>query len=218
MSIRSQLVQRVEGKALMRDSSGRWQVLVAMRADRQFWIEIRSPMGGAFAVLRADEDWVEFYIPRRKELYRIPSAEFWRNSARQKRFLELLPVKIKPEQMLELVFGRIDPVLITNCKWRPDLNAYAVLLKDEGRSRYVLLDPISYFPIQTGQASDMFYVKHVPGTLYQAETLEFASKFEFYQNKHKEMSFEWIELSWRAELGAKAPFFPESLGVKRINY
>ncbi len=216
--MRSQLIQRVEGKATMSDASGRWQVLLSMRADKHFWIEIRAPFGGTFAVLRADEDWVEFYIPRRKEMYRIPASEFWRTSPRQLKFLELLPVKFKPEQMIDLVFGRIDPDLVTQCQWNSSRNAYGLITKVDRRNTVVYVDPIAFFPIQSGLEKDVFTVKHVEGKIYPSETLEFGAMFEFYQNQRKQMTFEWIELSWRAELGAKAPFFPESLSVKRINY
>jgi hypothetical protein len=61
-------------------------------------------------------------------------------------------------------------------------------------------------------------MKQVPGHIYPTESLDFASAFELFQNKQKELSFEWIELSWQAGLGEKPPFFPESLNVKRINY
>ena len=218
MLSRKQILQRVEGKALMRDKSGRWQLLVSMRADRQFWIEIRSPLGGPFAVLRADDEWVEFFIPRRKEIYRIPATEFWQPSQRQRNFLQLLPVSIKPEQMMDLILGRLDPDKIQQCLWSEKTEAYAVILKNEKRTYYYLVDPLSYFPTQVGRETDDFYMKQVPGHIYPTESLDFASAFELFQNKQKELSFEWIELSWQAGLGEKPPFFPESLNVKRINY
>ncbi len=218
MKARRDILQRIEGKAHMRDKSGRWQLLISMRADRQFWIEIRSPFGGPFAVLRADEEWVEFYIPRRKELYRLPATEFWRPSARQRAFLQLLPVRIKPEQMLDLILGRLDPDFIQECQWNEKQRAYAILMKPERNNSYYLLDGIGMFPIQSGTESDPFYMKQVPGKLYQTESLEFASAFDFYQNKEKELNFEWVELSWRAEVGVKIPLFPESIDVKKINY
>lgn len=218
MKVRAELVQRVEGKAFMRDSSGRFQVLLSVRSDRQFWIEIRSPIGGPFAVLRSDEDWVEFFIPRRKEIYRIPSSEFWRTSPRQIKFLELLPVKIKPEQLMDLIIGRFNPDSVIQCQWNASRNAYAVLLKGAQRNTYAFVDPLAFFPIQSGLEQDVFMVKKSDNRVYQADTLEFATAFDFYQNQRKEMSFEWIELSWRAEIGAKAPFFPDSLAIKRINY
>lgn len=218
MKVRTQLIQRVEGKAYMKDDSGRFQVLISLRSDRQFWIEIRSPIGGPFAVLRADEDWVEFFIPRRKEIYRIPSSEFWRTSPRQIKFLQLLPVKIKPEQLIDLVIGRFNTDRVMHCHWNKSRNAYAILLKNEERNAYAFVDPIAFFPIQSGLEQDVFMVKQSDNRVYQAETLEFATAFDFYQNQRKEMSFEWIELSWRAEIGLKPPFFPDSLGVKRINY
>jgi hypothetical protein len=218
MLARKQILMRVEGKALLRDKSGRYPLLVSMRGDRQFWIEIRSPLGGPFAVLRADEDWVEFYIPRRKEIYRIPAAEFWRPSQRQRNFLQLLPVKIMPERMMDLILGRLDPAAIQECQWLANKNVYAVNLKSDNRTYYFQIDPLAYFPTQSGKESDEAYMKQVPGQVYQTETLEFASSFEFYQKDQKELQFEWIELTWKAELGEKPPFFPESLSVKRINY
>lgn len=218
IGVRSQLVRRVEGKATMRDKSGRWPVLISMRSDYQFWIEIRSPLGGAFAVLRADKDWVEFFIPRRKEIYRIPATEFWRNTPRQNRFLELLPVKIKPEQMFDLIMGRFLAEEVTACQWSESKKLYALKMKKQNREIVSYVDPISFHPHQFGLEGDVFMVKALEGAIYRSDTLEFASAFDFYRNNQKEMSFEWIELSWRTDLGEAPPLFPESLSVKRINY
>lgn len=215
---RANLIQRVEGTALVRDKSGRWQLYLSLRSDNQFWIEIRSPFGAPFAILKADELWVEFIIPRRKELYRIPSAEFWRSTPRQKSFLEILPIQIKPDAMYETLMGRLAFQNLNDCRWLRSEKSYVIGVTSNGKTRRAWLDPKSYFPIQYGSKEDDFYIQNVEGAVRIASSVEFGASFEAFQRGKKEFTFEWSDLSWSSELGPAPPAFPNLAKYKILNY
>ena len=215
---RSQTFQRVEGRAQGKDKSGSWQMLLSLRSDRQFWIEIRSPLSGPFAILRSDEKWVEFLIPRRKELYRIPVREFWETSLRQKRFLEILPVRIRPEVMYDMLMGRLSFDKVERCKFSDEEQVYQVEIVNRSQKKLVKVDPLSFFPVQYGSMNDDFYVKLVGSEVLNSEKIEFGSTFEVYQKAKKEFSFEWQELRWLPELGDPPPVFPRPEQYKAVDY
>jgi hypothetical protein len=215
---RNQTFQRVEGRAQGKDKSGRWQMLLSLRSDRQFWIEIRSPLSGPFAILRSDEKWVEFLVPRRKEPYRIPAHEFWESSLRQKRFLEILPVRIRPEVMYDMLMGRLSFDRVERCKFSDDEQIYNVEIVNRSQKKLVKIDPLSFFPVQFGSMNDDFYVKFVGSEVLNSEKIEFGSTFEVYQKAKKEFSFEWQEIRWLPDLGDVPPIFPRPEQYKAVDY
>ena len=215
---RADTFQRVEGRAQGRDRSGSWQMLISLRADRQFWIEIRSPLSGPFAILRSDDKWVEFLIPRRKELYRIPASEFWQRSVRQKKFLELLPLRIRPEVMFDMMMGRLTFDRVERCNFSDDEQAYQAEILVGAQKKRAKIDPLSFFPVQYGSVNDDFYVKYVEPDVLVSEKIEFGTRFEVFQKAKKEFSFEWQELRWQEQLGAAPPAFPHSEQYKAVDY
>jgi hypothetical protein len=219
---RAELLQRIEGRATVRDSAGNLQLLISMRADKQFWIEIRSPWAGAFATLRADKDWVEFIIPRRKEHYRIPATEFWRSSQRRDKFLQILPIKIRPELIFSTLMGRLEPSHIRACKWNEKTFSYQLNLNENLKSSLfytVHVDPIGFFPVQTAQIPHQDFIKLSSNSAIQeVDNLEFALDFEVYRQGRLEWGLEWTALGWMAQLGAPPPLFPVNKTIKRIDY
>ena len=215
---RAEIFQRVEGRAQGKDRSGSWQMLLSLRADRQFWIEIRSPLSGPFAILRSDDKWVEFLIPRRKELYRIPAREFWESSLRQKKFLEILPLRIRPEVMFDMLMGRLSFDRIERCKFSEDDQVYQVELLSGSQKKRAKVDPLSFFPVQYGSVSDDFYVKFIGPDVLNSEKIEFGATFEVFQKSKKEFSFEWQELRWLGSLGDPPPVFPRAEQYRAVDY
>jgi hypothetical protein len=215
---RADTFQRVEGRAQGKDKLGSWQMLLSLRADRQFWIEIRSPLSGPFAILRSDAKWVEFLIPRRKELYRIPAQEFWQNSLRQKRFLEILPLRIRPEVMYDMLMGRLSFDQLERCKFSDEEQVYQVEISTSSDRKKVKIDPISFFPVQYGSIHDDFYVKFVGPEVLNSDRIEFGTNFEVFQKTKREFSFEWQELRWMSQLGDTPPVFPRSEQYKAVDY
>jgi hypothetical protein len=190
----------------------------SLRADRQFWIEIRSPLSGPFAILRSDDKWVEFLIPRRKELYRIPAREFWESSLRQKKFLEILPLRIRPEVMYDMLMGRLSFDRLERCKFSDEEQVYQVEISSFSEKKRVKIDPLSFFPVQYGSVNDDFYVKFVGPEVLNSEKIEFGSSFEVFQKAKREFSFEWQELRWLSQLGDPPPVFSRSEQYKAVDY
>ena len=215
---RADTFQRVEGRAQGKDKLGSWQMLLSLRADRQFWIEIRSPLSGPFAILRSDDKWVEFLIPRRKELYRIPAREFWESSLRQKKFLEILPLRIRPEVLYDMLMGRLSFDQLERCKFSDEEQVYQVEILTSSEKKRVKVDPVSFFPVQYGSVNDDFYVKFVGADVLNADQIEFGTNFEVYQKFKKEFSFEWQELRWLGALGDPPPVFPRAEQYKAVDY
>ena len=214
---RADLLQRVEGTAQVKDASGRWQLFLALRADRQFWIEIRSPFGAPFAVLRSDGVWAEFLVPRRRELYRIPAAEFWQPSRRQKAFLEILPMKIVPNLMFEIFFGRVDPKQMGACRWLPDENQYSAEL-DGDYPATIRLDGRAFFPTSFVSRTSSLSVRQIAGDVKIFGEVEFGGSFEAQDNGRKLMTFTWTTLNWLPELGESPPVFPNTKKMKILEY
>jgi hypothetical protein len=193
-------------------------MLMSLRSDRQFWIEIRSPLSGPFAILRADDKWVEFLIPRRKELYRIPAREFWETSVRQKKFLEILPLRIRPEVMFDILMGRLNFDRLERCKFSEEEQVYQAEIIAGNKKKRVKIDPVSFFPVQYGSLNDDFYVKYVGPDVLNSEKVEFGTTFEVFQKAQKEFSFEWQELQWLGGLGNTPPSFIRPEQFKAVDY
>lgn len=216
MKIRQDSVKRVEGEATIKDRQGRWTLRLALRADKQFWIEVRPLIGAPFAILRGGLDSVEFMVPRKREIYRIPAIEFWTDSQRRENFLALLPVKIVPDGLFDMILGAVDSANASHCHYDEGERAYVVTTTN--RNLAFLIDDLSFYP-KRGLVKSLHVVYETDPSATRVENgMEFASEFRMMRAHHQEFSFEWQDLHWFTGLGPDiAPLSAPSI-FKTIQY
>ncbi len=217
---RVRLIQRIEGKASVSNKEGSLTLLMTLRADKQFWVEMRAALGGAFAYLRSDLEWVELFIPRKKTIYRLPVSEFWHDSERRRQFLKLLPFDIVPELVYPFLMGRPlqSPSERLSCYYSPEKQTYVFGADNSVRTSY---DPVAFFPTQSILNSRV-YASWSLEALVEVETFTFPKDLSFSEDrggrKRPLFDFSWEDLVWNEVLGKEIPPFSRSHTLKLLDY
>ncbi len=72
-------------------------------------IEMTGPLGVRIAILTVNEKWTHLYIPRKKELHRLPTVELKNTqSERAEFFLSQFPFQFRPETLIPALLSRIE--------------------------------------------------------------------------------------------------------------
>jgi len=117
-------------------------------------IEVEAALGIKVALLQINPEWTILFVPRKKQAFRFPTSELYKNTKRRERFLALLPVPVYPEIFFEAVLTlaqlRGPQGKSLKCSYDKKMNAYLFRvpeLKGVG-GRWVAIDPTRYLPVE----------------------------------------------------------------------
>ena len=116
-------------------------------------MEVVSPLGVRLALLQVNQEWVQLYMIADKTVFRFPTSEFFKDTERRERFLNLLPVKIIPELFFDAVLNRLALGTLQDftCRYDGAENVYWLRVVEEGGSgegRILEIDPSHYYPFR----------------------------------------------------------------------
>jgi len=123
--------------------------------------EVAGPLGLRMGLVQINNDWIQFYDARRKQVDRLPFSEFEKNSLRRDRFLTILPFPIPGPYFVDYALSRSGlpsdasgEKLLRSCVYDEGRNIYEILYvdKSEVQDRYrwhlIEIDPTNFFPVR----------------------------------------------------------------------
>jgi hypothetical protein len=134
---------------------------LAMMSPYFLRAELAGPLGVRMGLVQINNDWVQFYDSRKRQVERLPLDEFRKNSLRRDRFLAVLPFPIPGPHFVDYALSRSGlpddesgEKLLRSCVYDEDRNAYEILYVDKSElethySWHLLeIDPTNFFPLR----------------------------------------------------------------------
>ena len=233
---RDQFFRALRGQAYIKTSSRTIDLDIALEAPNFVRAEIVGPLGVRLAYFFADNEWVQFFLPREKVVHRLPADAFWKNTLRREAFLGQLPIPIVPQVFIAGVLNIISLDRLGNvkhdCRYDESSNAYVVVEKslesgDQNQSyRVIYIDPTGYFPIKTLIYDTKKSVEVSQRPVYETEFSRFegagistlATKQKYLYLGREAYEFHWKRSeSWPGRK-TQAPAWKPKKAVEIIDY
>lgn len=152
LRLRDAHFEAFRGKAFLRTKDLSADLSMVMYSPHFLRAEVIGPMGVRVALLNFNRDWVQLYLPRENELFRLPQSEFKKSSARREAFLRLLPVPVIPEMVPDFLSTHVglskEANISLGCFYSIQDNAYIVRESGGKMGRLIWLDPTTLSPLQ----------------------------------------------------------------------
>lgn len=213
MRFRDQFFAALRGRAWVEAPSMKVDLEVGLQDPQFARAEISGALGMKVGLFLINEKWVQIYIPREKSVFRFPTAEMEKDTARRARFAKMVPLSVDPQLAVRALLTRVDPpakLAPDACRFDAEKNAYEFRWKDADGYRLTRLDPTTYAPLE------IFYFRSERGipaagsedradwhVLYSEFTGEgtatLPSRIEFIAPaKGRELVWEWVSVeAWQ---------------------
>ena len=115
-------------------------------------VEIIGPLGIRVALLSLNADWLYFFVPRDKVVYRFPTDELRKDTLRREAFFERVPIPVLPETFFLAALTKVslpESQKAFECRYDPERVAYVVRIPDASPAtsgRLVWVAPESFAP------------------------------------------------------------------------
>lgn len=204
MEYREAFYRGLRGRAWAESPGLTVDLELALAESNRARVEMTGPLSVRVGLLVMNAQWIQLYVPREKVVFRFPTAESVRDTARRDRFLKLLPFRVAPGLLIEALETRtgLRADEHPECTYDADRNAYRFRFRNaSGGGRIAWIDPTSAAPLEIRH-----YEREVPNAPAKEERPDWKvlyshlvgegpstlpSRIEFHSPKGKQLTFEW---------------------------
>jgi hypothetical protein len=192
-------------------------------------MEFTGPLGVRIALLQVNEEWVQLYVPRENLVIRFPASELYRNTERRDRFLNLLPVRVVPEALLDILLARVglpEKRQHFACDFDPAVVAYRVRIDEGVAGRWLWIDPQHFGPLKSlyfdrsppplsSEPTRALY-RMVFSDYSQGVVTELPGRVELFRSELSELRWVWIRAEvWQSQQDRVFNWRPNSSMIVR---
>jgi len=158
LDLEKQIVERdraytaIRGNAEVKSKDFSFDANIAARAPSDLRVEVSGPLGVKVGLLVMNKKWIQFFIPRKRLILRLPKSELDKNSMRAERFLSSIVLPLPPKQLVAAITTRsliAEGGKVLDCEYRAESNSYRLAIASPNKigGQVLEIDPTSFAPI-----------------------------------------------------------------------